>query len=85
MLNVCVNCTTWNPDHFLDVGEFTHALGIGYDWLYPELSDDDKATIINATSVFGFQAGLEVVNMTFLPLTHVKGLQDSCLVGNHTC
>ena len=28
----------WNPSHFLDVGEMTMALAIGYDWLYPQLS-----------------------------------------------
>jgi hypothetical protein len=27
----------WNPDHFLDVAEFTMALSIGYDWLYSGL------------------------------------------------
>src|SRR3954453_21789225 len=25
----------WNPSHFLDVAEMTHAFAIGYDWLYP--------------------------------------------------
>lgn len=35
----------WNPDHFLDVAEMAFALGIGYDWLYPVLSVDDRATI----------------------------------------
>lgn len=24
----------WNPTHFLDTGEMTHAFAIGYDWLY---------------------------------------------------
>ncbi|MBQ9819467.1 MAG: hypothetical protein IJM60_04225 [Bacteroidales bacterium] len=28
----------WNPSHFLDVGEMTMALAIGYDWLYDKLS-----------------------------------------------
>ncbi len=27
----------WNPSHFLDVGEMTLALAIGYDWLYDQL------------------------------------------------
>ena len=27
----------WNPSHFLDVGEMTAALAIGYDWLYDVL------------------------------------------------
>ena len=24
----------WNPRHFLDTAEMTHAFGIGYDWFY---------------------------------------------------
>jgi hypothetical protein len=35
----------WNPSHFLDTAEMTHALAIGYDWLYDELSPEDRATI----------------------------------------
>ena len=35
----------WNPSHFLDVAELSLALGVGYDWLYPQLSPADRATI----------------------------------------
>ena len=28
----------WNPSHFLDVAEMTHAFAIGYDWLYDALA-----------------------------------------------
>jgi len=38
----------WNPSHFLDTAEMTHALAIGYDWLYDELSPDDRAAIRSA-------------------------------------
>jgi hypothetical protein len=38
----------WNPSHFLDTGEMTAALGIGYDWLYSILSEEDRTTIRNA-------------------------------------
>ena len=31
--------TDWNPSHFLDVAEMTMAMSIGYDWLYPKLSE----------------------------------------------
>jgi hypothetical protein len=27
----------WNPSHFLDVAEMTHAVAIGYDWLYNDM------------------------------------------------
>jgi Heparinase II/III-like protein/Domain of unknown function (DUF4962) len=38
----------WNPSHFLDVGEMTLALAIGYDWLYDELSEASRETIRKA-------------------------------------
>ncbi|HEY3237109.1 MAG TPA: DUF4962 domain-containing protein [Polyangiaceae bacterium] len=38
----------WNPSHFLDVAEMTHAFAIGYDWLYPALSAEDRAIIRDA-------------------------------------
>jgi hypothetical protein len=38
----------WNPSHFLDTAEMTHALAIGYDWLYDELGPEDRATIRQA-------------------------------------
>ena len=38
----------WNPSHFLDVGEMTMAMAIGYDWLYPKLSEESKKAIREA-------------------------------------
>jgi hypothetical protein len=38
----------WNPSHFLDVGEMTMALAIGYDWLYDKLSPETRKTIESA-------------------------------------
>ena len=39
---------SWNPSHFLDVGEMVTALAIGYDWLYNWLSPESRKTIENA-------------------------------------
>ena len=38
----------WNPSHFLDTAEMTHATALGYDWLQGFLSDADRATIREA-------------------------------------
>ena len=38
----------WNPAHFLDVGEMTMAVAIGYDWLYDEMTPDQRATVARA-------------------------------------
>jgi hypothetical protein len=37
----------WNPSHFLDVAEMTHAVAIGYDWLYNDM-DQKTRDIIKA-------------------------------------
>ncbi len=50
----------WNPSHFLDVAEMTNALAIGYDWLYPMLSDADRATVRQAIVDKGLKPGLQV-------------------------
>lgn len=44
MLNVC-EFRDWNPDHFLDVAEMAAGVGLGYDWLYDELSDESREKI----------------------------------------
>ena len=38
----------WNPSHFLDVGEMSAGLALGYDWLYPQLGAADRAVIRQA-------------------------------------
>ena len=47
MLNVCA-FKDWHPRHFLDTAEMTHAVGIGYDWLYERLSPSQRKTIVEA-------------------------------------
>jgi len=43
----------WNPSHFLDVGEMTLALAIGYDWCYGYLSPTSRSTIAQAIKTKG--------------------------------
>ena len=38
----------WNPAHFLDVGEMTMAVAIGYDWLYDEMTPAQRETVARA-------------------------------------
>jgi hypothetical protein len=45
----------WNPTRFLDTAEITHAMAIGYDWLYGALSPDDRQVVRDAI----FQKGLD--------------------------
>ncbi len=50
--------TDWNPDHFLDVAEFTMALSIGYDWLYDKLSVNSRKAIRDAIVEKGLKQSL---------------------------
>lgn len=44
MLALC-RFSDWNPSHFLDVGEMTMAVSIGYDWLHDVMSEAERAEI----------------------------------------
>jgi hypothetical protein len=35
----------WNPSHFLDTAQMTHAFAIGYDWLYDDWNEQQRAII----------------------------------------
>lgn len=35
----------WNPSHFLDVGEMSLAVAVGYDWLYGDLDEATRREI----------------------------------------
>ena len=50
----------WNPSHFLDTAEMTHALAVGYDWLFDVLTDDEKRTIRQAIVEKGLREGEKV-------------------------
>ncbi len=38
----------WNPIHFLDTAEMTHAVSIGYDWFYSWLDPGQRSTLEQA-------------------------------------
>lgn len=35
----------WNPSHFLDVGEMSLGLALGYDWLHAQLTPEERSAI----------------------------------------
>ncbi len=49
----------WNPSHFLDTAEMTHAFAIGYDWLYDDLSVTDRKTFRVAMKTKGLRPFLD--------------------------
>jgi hypothetical protein len=54
MLNLA-EFENWNPTHFLDVAEMTMAMSIGYDWLYNQLSTENKTIIREAILNLGIR------------------------------
>jgi hypothetical protein len=50
----------WNPSHFLDTAEMTHAFALGYDWLYDHWTDDQRRVLREAIVTKGLREGLKV-------------------------
>ncbi|ARN57023.1 heparinase II/III domain-containing protein [Sedimentisphaera salicampi] len=50
---------SWNPSHFLDVGEMSCALGFGLDWLYNDLPEDSRKIIADAIIEKGLKPSLK--------------------------
>lgn len=49
----------WNPSHFLDVGEASAALALGYDWLHDRLTPAAREEIAKALIEKGLRPGLD--------------------------
>jgi len=47
MLTVCA-FKDWNPSHYLDVAEMATAVSFGFDWLYENLDDATRKTILDS-------------------------------------
>ncbi len=61
----------WRPSHFLDTGEAALAAGVGFDWLYDDLSPDDRDQVAQA-----------IVRNAILPSLEVEPGRKSWLNGD---
>ena len=50
----------WNPSHFLDTAEMSHAFAIGYDWFYDALGEADRKVLREALVEKGLKPALVV-------------------------
>ncbi|SCZ99350.1 BZ3500_MvSof-1268-A1-R1_Chr7-2g09496 [Microbotryum saponariae] len=50
----------WNTQHFLDVGEFTTAFAIAYDWMYDAWTPAQRTAIMWSILTLGLDKGIEV-------------------------
>ncbi|QYY34830.1 DUF4962 domain-containing protein [Ruficoccus sp. ZRK36] len=48
----------WGKKAFLDTAEMTHAVSIGYDWLYNDLSEEDRTLLRESIISMGLDQGL---------------------------
>ncbi|MCC6265103.1 MAG: heparinase II/III family protein [Bryobacterales bacterium] len=51
----------WNPSHFLDAAEMTHAFAIAYDWLFDRLDTQEKEMIREAIVTKGLRPAVDHV------------------------
>lgn len=58
LLAVCA-FEDWNPSHFLDTAEMSHAVGIGYDWLHSFMDAPTRVKIREGLVRLGLKPGLE--------------------------
>jgi len=68
----------WNPSHFLDTAEMTHAMAVGLDWFHADLSSQERAAIVSAIVTKGLRAR---------DRNHLKGYETSEKLNNwaHVC
>ena len=57
LLAVCA-FKDWNPSHFLDTAEMSHAVGLGYDWLYSYLDAPTRRKLKAGLIKNGLEEGL---------------------------
>jgi hypothetical protein len=50
----------WNPRHFLDTAEMTHAFAIGHDWLFDFWTPEQRAVWMRAIVEKGLKPALEI-------------------------
>ncbi|MFC1763069.1 hypothetical protein ACFL6U_13430 [Planctomycetota bacterium] len=58
LLTVC-DFPDWNPSHFLDAAEMSHAVGVGYDWTYDYLDAETRSRVRTALVEKGLKPGIE--------------------------
>jgi hypothetical protein len=66
LLTVCA-FKDWNPSHFLDTAEMSHAVGLGYDWLYSYLDAETREKIRAGLVKNGFEPALSAYKKSWWP------------------
>lgn len=59
-LQTAAGFTNWNPRHFLDTAEMTHAFALGYDWLYDQWTPEQRTVLREAMLEKGIRLATEL-------------------------
>ena len=77
LLAVC-DFPDWNPSHFLDTAEMSHAVGIGYDWTYDYLDEKTRDRIRSALVELGLKPGIERYKSGYKHFTYAYNWNQVC-------
>ncbi|MGJ8655271.1 MAG: heparinase II/III domain-containing protein [Akkermansiaceae bacterium] len=77
LLAVC-DFPDWNPSHFLDTAEMSHAVGLGYDWIYHYLEPKSRTTIREALVTKGLKPGIERYKEGYHHFTYAYNWNQVC-------
>ncbi len=77
LLTVC-DFPDWNPSHFLDAAEMSHAVGVGYDWIYHELDEATRKRIRRALVDLGLTPGIERHKSGYHHFTYAYNWNQVC-------
>src|SRR6185369_13058258 len=59
-LDAAAQFPDWNPRHFLDTAEMTHAFAIAYDWLYDAWTPEQRKVVSEAMVKKGLEPALRL-------------------------
>ena len=77
LLAVC-DFPDWNPSHFLDTAEMSHAVGIGYDWTHDTLDEQTRDRIRSALVELGLKPGIERYKSKYKHFTYAYNWNQVC-------
>ncbi len=59
-MNAIAAFKDWNPGRLIDTAEMTHAMALGYDWLFNALTPEERSTVREAILTKGLEPVLPV-------------------------
>jgi hypothetical protein len=77
-MEAVANFPDWNPSHWLDTAEMTHAMALGYDWFYNGLTDQQRKIVRDAL----WQHGLRLAYKAYMG-ENAEGSQHWRMVTNN--